>query len=83
MAEQSLTYLLSLINQQVDAQENLNEHLAKAEALAQVAITTEFLELSESIIYNHLWALSDIVSQAKNLNEQSLNFLLRQRPLLV
>jgi hypothetical protein len=76
MAEQSLTHLISLINQQVDAQEKLNEHLAKAEALAQITITTEFLELSESIIYNHLWALSDIISQAKDLNEQSLSILL-------
>lgn len=82
MAEQSLTHLISLINQQTDEQEDLSEYLAKADALAQIAVTTEFLELSEFVVHNYLWVLSDIISQAKELNERSLNTLIKQRPLL-
>ncbi len=83
MAEQSLTYLISLINQQADEQENLSEYLAKADALAQVAVTTEFLELSEFVVHNYLWVLSDIISQARELNERLLNSWLKQMPQII
>ena len=41
MAETSLNQLLTLINQQVEFQEALNEQLSKAEALAYIAISSE------------------------------------------
>lgn len=81
MAAEILPHLLSLINQQIEAQEDLSDCLSKAEALAQVAVTPGFVELSEPVIYNYLWLLSDIVIQARNLNQQSLSTLLKQRPI--
>ena len=80
MAEYSVSYLLNLINAQVKLLENINTCLSKAEALAQVALGDDFLAYPEVSIYNFLWALSDIIEQAKSLNEKSLNILLKRRP---
>ncbi len=38
-----------------------------------------FLGCPAVIPYDYLWVLSDIVEQAKIFNEDSLNFLLRNR----
>lgn len=67
MVAENLPHHASLINQQIDAQEDLGDCLAKAEALAQVAVTTEFFELSEPIIYNYLWMLSDLIRRLEIL----------------
>ena len=80
MAEYSVNYLLNLINAQVKLLENINTCLSKAEALAQVALGDNFLDYPNVSIYNFLWALSDIIEQAKSLNEKSLNTLLKRRP---
>ena len=80
MAEYSVSYLLNLINAQVKLLENINICLSKAEALAQMTLSDDFLDYSNVSIYNFLWALSDIIEQAKRLNEKSLNALLKRRP---
>lgn len=81
MANDSVAHLISLINQQVQSQESLSEHLHKAEAMAQVALGDGFLDCPESITHHYLWALSDLIERAKIANEQSLDILLKQRPL--
>lgn len=80
MAERSVPELLPLINQQIDFHETLNEYLAKAQALAHVAMSDDFLDYPELIIHYYLWVLSDVVENAKRLsqvNEDSLNFLVK------
>ncbi|MBA2654863.1 MAG: hypothetical protein H0U71_07345 [Gammaproteobacteria bacterium] len=53
-----------------DVQEQLSECLIKADALTNVALSTNFIELSPLTIYSYLWLLSDLIGQARNLNEQ-------------
>lgn len=56
----------------------LFECLLKAEALAQVALLTDdFFEYEKSTINSYLWVLSDLLSQAKGLSQQSLDELLK------
>lgn len=58
-----------LNNQQVfDA---LNACLCKAEALAITAATTDFEAYTPETFSNYLWALSDIIREAKWLHEQA------------
>ena len=73
--------LLALINHCIETQENLGEYLLKAEALAQVAVTLEFLELSEEVTYNYLWLLGDLISEARRINEHLQGALLKHRPM--
>lgn len=81
MAETSLNQLLTLINQQVEFQEALNEQLSKAEALAYIAISSDLLEHPKTIIHYFLWVLSDLIELARLTNEQSLEALISQKPL--
>ena len=80
MAIGMLTQLSSLINHQVDSHETLATYLSKIDSMLHVAMGSDgFLASSAAIPYDYLWVLSDIVEQAKTFNEDSLNFLLRNR----
>jgi hypothetical protein len=46
----------------------VNACLCKAEALAVTAATTDFESFESNIINNYMWALSDIVREAKCLH---------------
>lgn len=83
MADNRLKELLSLINQQIEFQENINEQLYKAEALTQVALGDNFLDSSKVIAHYYLWILSDIIEQAKIINEKALDVLLKYKPCAV
>lgn len=76
MAIHSVNEVASLINQQVALQENIQEYLLKAEAIASVALCEDFLDADQSIIHAYLWALCDMISESKNLHERALNDLL-------
>jgi hypothetical protein len=76
MAHDSLN-LSSFVNQQIELQENIRSYLAKAQALLQVAINSDYLEDStHKVIHNYLWALSDMVDVACEANENALSTLL-------
>ena len=80
MAIGMLTQLSSLINHQVDSHEILATYLSKVDTLLQVAMKNDgFLGYPAVIPYDYLWVLSDIVEEAKAFNEDSLNFLLKNR----
>lgn len=81
MAEINVTQFLSIINQELESKESLNEYLSKAEALTHIAMGNEFLDHPAEILYSFLWVLSDIIEHARIMNERSLNDLLKQRPL--
>lgn len=81
MAESNVTQFSSLINQQVESREALNEYLSKAEALTQISMGDDFLEHSPVILHYYFWILSDIIEHAKTMNENSLDVLLKQKPL--
>lgn len=58
----------SLINDQIEAHENIHGYLLKAEALAHVALSDDFLDYNKSIVTEYLCALRDIIIQSKDLN---------------
>jgi hypothetical protein len=76
MAIHSVSYLL-LRNQQVEFKEKIQEYLLKAEALANVALNKELIDQNQTIIYHYLWTLCDVINNAKYINEQALNILLK------
>ena len=78
MAINSLTDCALIIEEQLAAQEKLSEYLCKAEALACVTASDDFLDYKPSIIHAYLWALGGIIEEAKTLNEQVLNRLLKK-----
>ena len=80
MASDRLTQLSSLINHQVNSLETLGTYLSKLDTLLHVAMENDnFLACSAAIPYYYLWVLSDIVGQAKVFNDDTLNFLLKNR----
>jgi hypothetical protein len=60
----------------VEQQEALFIRLVKAEAMAHMAMSDDFLDYEPSLIHAYLWGLSDMISEAKGLSEKSLNALL-------
>lgn len=76
MAMPSVNDLLRIINQEIESREILSEHLSKAEALAHITISNDFLNYPVVILYYYLLVLSDVIEDARKLNELSLNSLL-------
>jgi hypothetical protein len=72
-----ITHLCPLINHQIDLQENLNEHLAKVVAMTTVSMNENFMDNNVNTINHYLWILHDMVGTARQLNELSLNSLLK------
>lgn len=64
MAEHSLSDLLTLINQQVEMGEQLEECLCKAEALAETALIDDFCLLPKQKIQFYFWLLQDVLQRA-------------------
>lgn len=67
MTDRDFAHLLSVVDQQADAQEELSELLRKLEAMMQVAVSAEnFLDFEESTIHYFLWSVNDCcISQRK------------------
>jgi hypothetical protein len=59
-------------NQEIELKEQLNDCLTKAEALANVTLGEEFIDHPQSIVHGYLWALSDLISHARQLYDQLL-----------
>lgn len=74
MTPHSLSDYASFINTHIDHQEALAECLTKAEALIYVALRDDFLDSPETLISHYLWTLSDLIDQAKGINEKELKF---------
>lgn len=55
-----------------EIQELLHECLIKADALTNVALGTNLTEHPQSTVHGYLCLLSDLIGQARNLNEKSL-----------
>ncbi|MFN7097248.1 MAG: hypothetical protein ACK4PR_06790 [Gammaproteobacteria bacterium] len=72
-----ITHLCPLINHQIDLQENLNEHLAKVIAMTTVSLNDSFMDNHVNTINHYLLVLHDMVETARQLNELSLNSLLK------
>lgn len=77
MADNSVTDFRSLINQQIHFLESILEYLVKAQVLINVALGENSLTCNDVVTYTYLWVLDDVIDNAKNTNEHSLNVLLR------
>lgn len=61
------------INQQLCHKETLASHLSKAEALAEIAMTNDFLDQDETVQRRFLWTIRDLLTDAEQLNEQQIS----------
>ena len=77
MADAIVNQFQVLINQQVKSNELLREQLYKARALAQVANHDNFSRNTKAIINDYLSTLEDLIQQAIDVNDGSLDALLR------
>jgi hypothetical protein len=81
MAQDSLSDYLFLTNHQIASEILLDYHL-KAEAILQVLLDSNVQNHCQTVTYNHLWALNNIIEQVKNLNEKILASLSKEINLL-
>jgi len=63
-------------------QETLLEYIFKAEAMLNVILGSNFPDFSAVTLHDYLWGLSDIVEQAKFLNEGLLDALIKVAALI-
>jgi hypothetical protein len=69
MAKSRLSDFIPLINQQMTLKEKLDACLSKMEALLDLGMNTNWLNLSELTIHGYMWVLSDMVNEALKINE--------------
>ena len=77
MATHSVKQITSLINNQIDSHEKIQACLHKAEALAQVALSGNFLDFRQSTINEYLGALHDIIAESRCFHQLVLNILIK------
>lgn len=76
MINHNLSKYCELINDQVQARSLIRVQLAKVEALMKVTLETSFLQFSAADRHHYLWALSDIIEEISDLNNQQFKCLL-------
>jgi len=72
MATHSLNHFAPHVNQQIDSLETINDQLAQANALAQVALHEGFPEYPQQMIHHYLFVLSDIIENAYHNSAKAL-----------
>jgi len=77
MNSNALLEYLSFINYQIVSQETLLEYHLKADALLNVLLGSNLPNYSYATIYHYLWQMDDTINQAKKLNENLLNELIK------
>ncbi|HVV69585.1 MAG TPA: hypothetical protein VHE99_11250 [Gammaproteobacteria bacterium] len=77
MAIDSLNHFSSFVNQQINSLETINDNLAKANALVQVALQEGFIEYPAEIIRDYLYLLGEIVEYAFDRSTTALETIVR------
>ena len=77
MAIDSVNEVLSLINNQIQFHEKIQEILIKAEALSHISTTECFFDCDRPIMHAYLSILSDLISNAKIMSDEALICLSR------
>ncbi len=77
MAVHMVNEVAFLINKQIELHEEIQGYLLKAEALAHVALSEDFLDYSKPIISEYLAALRDIIIQSKDIHDYALKDLMK------
>ncbi len=77
MADYSVAYFSSFINQQIKSQEQIESYLWKLEALITVATMADgFFDLPEDILRNYFSVGTNLIEKAKKVNQESLHRLI-------
>ena len=79
MATHSVNDVASLINNQIALHEKIQDFLFKAEALASVAVGSDFLDSDQYIISEYLGVLFDLIVESKDLHQSALDNLTKFR----
>jgi hypothetical protein len=79
MADNSVAYFSSFINQQIRSQEKIESYLWKLEALMTVATMADgFCDLPEDILRNYFSIATDLIEKAGKTNQESIDQLLNE-----
>lgn len=80
MADHSVTQISSLINQQIEIQEQMEISLWKLEALIEAAVLSEnFYDLSRSSLHHYFLIVSGLIEELSNTNQISIDTLCKLR----
>ncbi|MCD6039216.1 MAG: hypothetical protein K0S27_616 [Gammaproteobacteria bacterium] len=80
MADSRLFDCMRVINKQIKIIAEVNSYLFKIEALINLGINTNFLELTKLTIYQYLSILEDFIRQAIKCNTEALDLSLTLSP---
>lgn len=72
MAHSSINEFRLPVNEEMQLHDGINEYLSKAIALSQVALHDDFLNYSDKIVHDYLWALSEMLEKAYEHYRSSL-----------
>jgi hypothetical protein len=72
MTTLSLPDLADFINKQQLSHEKVCAFLQQASAISRVAMTASFAEQNEVCQHDYLWALADVLEEAKTLHQKTL-----------
>ena len=67
------------LNDEIRSREHLDHCLLKAEALMQIALEDDFVNHSQATIHYYLWAINDLVEQARSQNCHYLDSLYKSQ----
>ena len=77
MAAPIVNEIASLINNQIDTHEQMQDRLLKAEALALIALSPAFYEHGQATVSEYLAAMYDFITESKTLNDAALDGLIK------
>jgi hypothetical protein len=77
MTKSTVPDYAALINHQIIIQEKMLEHHSKGEAMLKMLLDGNLSLYSAFMIHTYIDVLDDHLNEAKRLNEELLNFLLR------
>ncbi len=67
---------------QLASQEVLLEYHAKVEAMLEMLLAKDLVDYPQAKLHDYLWAVSDLVGKARELNGELLDMLVGMVPLL-
>jgi len=77
MDTSKLSDYLALMKYQLDAQQMLLEYHLKIEAMIEMLLFKDVIDCPRLILHQYLCAISDLIRDAKTLNEELLDRLIK------
>jgi len=80
MAQNTLPDYLVIIKQQINSQQTLLQYYTEMESIVEMIIGKEMLRFPRAKLSEYLWKLSDLMSEAQELNEGIVKTLMEIDP---